>query len=147
MKANPWKLIQQHYRTLRDYRTDEVRLADWALFVGVPVAVFAACLLLDLHLPKGASVGLLTTAGVLTAPFLTVQPGMGLMPMIKAFSIVIVGGLGSVRGSIVAALLLGYAETLIAYKVSTSWTELVSLAAVFTTLVLRPAGLFGIRTR
>jgi len=111
-----------------------------AQYVGIPVdRVYA--------LVMGISAALAATAGVLTAPFLTVQPGMGLMPMIKAFSIVIVGGLGSVRGSIVAALLLGYAETLIAYKVSTSWTELVSLAAVFTTLVLRPAGLFGIRTR
>ena len=111
-----------------------------AQYVGIPVdRVYA--------LVMGISAALAATAGVLTAPFLTVQPGMGLMPMIKAFSIVIVGGLGSVRGSIVAALLLGYAETLIAYKVSTAWTELVSLAAVFMTLVLRPAGLFGIRTR
>jgi hypothetical protein len=73
MKANPWKLIQQHYRTLRDYRTEEVRRRDWALFVGVPVVVFIVCLLLDLHLPKGASIGLLTTAGVLTAFFFGVM--------------------------------------------------------------------------
>jgi hypothetical protein len=73
MKANPWKLIQQHYRTLRDHRTDEVRKRDWALFVGVPVLVFIACLLLDLHLPKGASTALLTTAGVLTAFFFGVM--------------------------------------------------------------------------
>lgn len=73
MKANPWKLIQQHYRTLRNYRTEEVRKRDWALLVGVPVVVFVICFLLDLHLPKGASVGLLTTAGVLTAFFFGVM--------------------------------------------------------------------------
>lgn len=73
MKANPWKLIQQHYRTLRDYRTDEVRKRDWALFVGVPLVVFVVCLCLGLHLPKGASAGLLTTAGVLTAFFFGVM--------------------------------------------------------------------------
>jgi hypothetical protein len=73
MKANPWKLIQQHYRTLRDYRTDELRKRDWALLVGVPVILFFGCVLLDLHLPKGASVGLLTTAGVLTAFFFGVM--------------------------------------------------------------------------
>jgi hypothetical protein len=73
MKANPWKLVQQHYRTLRNYRTEEVRKRDWALFVGVPVVVFVICLLLHLHLPKGASAGLLTTAGVLTAFFFGVM--------------------------------------------------------------------------
>lgn len=73
MKANPWKLIQQHYRTLRDYRTEEVRKRDWALFVGAPVIVLVACIWLRLHLPKGASVGLLTTAGVLTAFFFGVM--------------------------------------------------------------------------
>jgi branched-chain amino acid transport system permease protein len=111
-----------------------------AQYVGIPVdRVYA--------LVMGISAALAATAGVLTAPFLTVQPGMGLMPMIKALSIVIVGGLGSVRGSIAAALLLGYAETIVAYELSTAWTELVSLVAVFMTLVLRPAGLFGIRAR
>lgn len=111
-----------------------------AQYVGIPVERVYT-------LVMGISAGLAATAGVLTAPFLTVQPGMGLMPMIKAFSIVIVGGFGSVRGSIAAALLLGYAETIVAYRISSSWTELVSLVAVFATLVFRPAGLFGIRAR
>jgi branched-chain amino acid transport system permease protein len=70
---------------------------------------------------------------------------MGLLPMVKAFAIVIVGGLGSIPGSILGALLLGYSETIVAYLVSTSWTELVSLVAVLLTLILRPAGLFGKR--
>lgn len=73
MKANPWKLIKDHYRTLRDYRTDEVRKRDWALFIGVPGVVFLLCLVLGLHLPEGASIGLLTTAGVLTAFFFGVM--------------------------------------------------------------------------
>ena len=58
--------------------------------------------------------------------------GMGLLPMVKAFAIVIVGGLGSIPGSILAALLLGYSETIVAYLISSSWTELVSLVAVVT---------------
>lgn len=93
----------------------------------------------------GISAALAALAGVLAAPFLTVQPGMGLLPMVKAFAIVIVGGLGSIPGSILGALLLGYSETIVAYTASTSWTELVSLVAVLLTLVLRPAGLFGKR--
>jgi branched-chain amino acid transport system permease protein len=44
-----------------------------------------------------------------------------------------------------AALMLGYAETLVAYLISTSWTEIVSVLATLLTLVLRPAGIFGKR--
>jgi branched-chain amino acid transport system permease protein len=93
----------------------------------------------------GLSAAIAATAGVLTAPFLTVQPTMDLLPMIKAFAIVIVGGLGSIPGSILAALLLGYSETIVAYTISPAWTEIVSLIAVLLTLILRPAGLLGKR--
>lgn len=93
----------------------------------------------------GLSAAIAATAGVLTAPFLTVQPTMDLLPMVKAFAIVIVGGLGSIPGSILAALLLGYSETIVAYTFSPAWTEIVSLIAVLLTLILRPAGLLGKR--
>lgn len=93
----------------------------------------------------GLSAGLAACAGLLVAPFLTVQPGMGLLPMVKSFAIVLLGGLGSIPGSILAALLIGYSETFVAYKISSSWTELVSLVAVLGTLLLRPAGLLGKR--
>lgn len=89
------------------------------------------------------SAALAATAGVLVAPFLTVQPAMGLVPMTKAFSIVILGGLGSIRGSLVAAAVLGFSETMVGYWVSSSFTELVSLVAILLALILRPAGLFG----
>jgi branched-chain amino acid transport system permease protein len=87
----------------------------------------------------------LVLAGVLAGPFLSVQPSMHLLPIVKAFAIVIVGGLGSIPGSILAALMLGYAETLVAYLVSTSWTEIVSVLATLLMLVFRPAGFFGKR--
>lgn len=93
----------------------------------------------------GLSAAIAALAGVLTAPFLTVQPTMDLLPMVKAFAIVIVGGLGSIPGSILAALLLGYSETVVAYGVSPAWTEIVSLIAVLLTLIVRPAGLLGKR--
>ena len=52
---------------------------------------------------------------MLAGPFLTVQPTMWLLPIVKAFAIVVVGGLGSIPGSILAALMLGYAETIVGY--------------------------------
>jgi branched-chain amino acid transport system permease protein len=91
------------------------------------------------------SAGTAALAGILVSPFLTVQPSMGLLPMVKAFAIVIVGGLGSIPGSIIAALILGYSETAVAYLASTAWTELVSLVAVVATLMIRPSGIFGRR--
>jgi branched-chain amino acid transport system permease protein len=96
-------------------------------------------------LVMGLSAAIAAAAGILVAPFQTVIPGMGLLPLVKAFAIVVVGGLGSIPGSIVGALLLGYSETIIAFEVSIEWSQIVSVAAVFTTLVLRPSGFFGKR--
>ncbi len=111
---------------------------EGALYVGIPADRIYAVVM-------AISAAIAAAAGVLTAPFLTVQPTMDLLPMIKAFSIVIVGGLGSIPGSILAALLLGYSETIVAYAISPAWTEIVSLVAVLLTLILRPAGLLGKR--
>jgi branched-chain amino acid transport system permease protein len=93
----------------------------------------------------GLSAGIAAAAGVLVAPFQTVIPGMGLLPLVKAFAIVVVGGLGSIPGSIVGALLLGYSETIVAFNISIEWAQIVSVAAVLLTLILRPAGFFGKR--
>jgi branched-chain amino acid transport system permease protein len=111
---------------------------EGALYMGIPANRIYS-------LVMGLSAGIAALAGVLTAPFLTVQPTMDLLPMVKAFAIVIVGGLGSIPGSILAALLLGYSETIVSYGISPAWTEIVSLIAVLLTLILRPAGLLGKR--
>ena len=91
------------------------------------------------------SAALAAEAGVLAGPFLTVQPTMWLLPIVKAFAIVVVGGLGSIPGSILAAMMLGYAETIVGYLISTSWTEIVSVLATLLMLVVRPSGIFGKR--
>ena len=93
------------------------------------------------------SAGLAALAGVLAAPFLSVQPSMHLLPLVKAFAIVIVGGMGSLGGAILAAFLIAYVETAVAFFVSSSLSELVALVAVFAVLVLRPQGLFGVKVR
>ena len=93
----------------------------------------------------GISAALAAAAGVLAGPFLSVLPTMWLLPIVKAFAIVVVGGLGSIPGSILAALMLGYAETFVGYMISTSWTEIVSVLATLLMLVFRPAGIFGRR--
>jgi branched-chain amino acid transport system permease protein len=93
----------------------------------------------------GLSAAIAAAAGVLVAPFQSVIPSMGLLPLVKAFAIVIVGGLGSVSGSILGALLLGFSETIVSFEISIEWSQLVSVAAVLITLIVRPAGFFGKR--
>ena len=79
--------------------------AEGAQYMGINInRVFASVM--------GLSAALAAAAGVLAAPFSKVEPGMGLLPMTKAFSIVILGGLGSIRGSLLAAIVLGFSETL-----------------------------------
>jgi branched-chain amino acid transport system permease protein len=112
--------------------------AEAAQYMGVPSDRIYS-------LVMGISAGIAAAAGVLVAPFQTVIPGMGLLPLVKAFAIVIVGGLGSIPGSILGALLLGYTETLVAFEVSIEWSQIVSVLAVLITLVIRPAGFFGKR--
>ncbi len=112
--------------------------AEAAQYMGVPSDRIYSIVM-------GLSAGIAAAAGVLVAPFQSVIPSMGLLPLIKAFAIVVVGGLGSIPGSIVGALLLGYTETIVAFKISIEWSQIVSVAAVLLTLILRPAGFFGKR--
>ena len=113
--------------------------ADAAKYMGIPSdRIFS--------LVMAMSAALAAMAGILAGPFLSVQPSMHLLPIVKAFAIVVVGGLGSIPGSILAAFMLGYAETIVAYEISTSWTEIVSVLATLLMLVFRPAGIFGKRT-
>lgn len=97
-------------------------------------------------LVNGLAAALAAMAGILVAPFLSSSPTMWVMPLIKAFTIVILGGLGSVGGSILAALILGYGETAVAFALSPRLSELVTLVTLFLVIVLRPSGLMGSKT-
>jgi branched-chain amino acid transport system permease protein len=82
------------------------------------------------------------TAGVLAAPFLSVNPTMGNGILIIAFIVVVVGGLGSYFGSVVAALLIAFLETLSIVFVPELSSYLIYLA-MLGILLFRPQGLFG----
>ena len=113
--------------------------AEAAKYMGIPSdRIFS--------LVMAISASLAALAGILAGPFLSVQPSMHLLPIVKAFAIVVVGGLGSIPGSILAAFMLGSAETLVGYQFSTSWTEIVSVLATLLMLIFRPAGIFGKRS-
>jgi branched-chain amino acid transport system permease protein len=90
----------------------------------------------------GALAGL---AGVLVAMILGVSPSSGLDLTATAFSIVVLGGLGSVGGTLIAANLIGFIETATAYTLGPSLRSLPALIILVIVLYFRPQGLFGRR--
>lgn len=94
----------------------------------------------------GAGAGLAGIGGVIAAPILSVYSHMGMTVVVSTLVVVVVGGLGNVRGSLVRALIVGLADTLAqAYY---SEAELfVSYALLFLVMVFRPQGLFGVTGR
>ncbi len=88
-------------------------------------------------------VGLAAAAGTLLAPIFTVHPYIGNLANLKAFAIVIIGGLGSFSGAVTAGLLLGVFESLGAGYVSSGYQDAVGFILLILILILRPKGLFG----
>jgi len=87
--------------------------------------------------------GLASVAGSLVAPIYLVEPTMGATPVFKAFVIVILGGMGSVAGSIVGGLLLGVVENLSAAYISLALKDTFAFILLVLILWVRPAGIFG----
>ncbi len=75
--------------------------------------------------------------------FNAIQPFMGESMMLRGFVVVIVGGLGDIRGAVIAGLLLGIVEVLTAGYVASGLKEAVAFAILVAVLWTRPAGLFG----
>jgi branched-chain amino acid transport system permease protein len=86
-------------------------------------------------------------AGGLLAPLINPTPDVGAFPAIKAYVIVVIGGMGSIWGSMAAALLLGVAESFFAVYVSYAYRDALGLLILIVMLLLRPQGLFGEKGR
>lgn len=104
-----------------------------AFGVNVPLLVVAT---------YGGGVALAALAGVLSAPVILVTSEMGSSLVIVVFAVVVIGGMGSILGSIVSGLALGVVEgfTKVIYPEASNIVVFVIMALV---LILRPAGLFG----
>ena len=94
----------------------------------------------------GISVILAGVAGAVTAPSIMINPLMWTNPLVIVLSAVVLGGLGSIKGSAIAAFILGYAETLVVFLVpdGSFLRGAVSLTAMVLVLLIRPEGLFGV---
>ncbi|HEY0525448.1 MAG TPA: branched-chain amino acid ABC transporter permease [Stellaceae bacterium] len=84
-------------------------------------------------------------AGVLLASFLGVSSNNAGQLTASAFSIVVLGGLGSVSGSLVAAYVVGYLETITAYMIAPTLRPIPALLLLVLVVYIRPQGLFGRR--
>ncbi len=92
----------------------------------------------------GLSVVLTGLAGFLLAPIYLISPLGGWVLFLKAFVIVVFGGLGSTRGAVIAAFTLGLIEAFVVHHVGASWTLPIWLVTLLVVLMIRPQGLMGV---
>jgi branched-chain amino acid transport system permease protein len=95
----------------------------------------------------GISVALAAFAGAMIVPLTIVNPHMWMHPLIMMMAVVVLGGMGSLKGSFVGAYVLGFAEALVVF-IAPKGAFLkgsVALSIMILVLLIRPEGLFGVR--
>jgi branched-chain amino acid transport system permease protein len=114
--------------------------SETAQAFGIPVAkVYAAVFALGAMLAA--------VAGVLIVPIKPAYYLMGLDPLLLSFIVVIIGGLGSLRGAIVAAFMIGISDGMMSVFFSPNLSKILATLLVALVLVFRPEGLFGGKAR
>lgn len=91
----------------------------------------------------GISSALAAAGGALLAPIFYVYPTMGSMPLIKAFVVVVLGGMGSVQGAVVAGFIVGVVESLGGAYISSDYKNAFPFIIFVVVLLTMPRGLFG----
>jgi branched-chain amino acid transport system permease protein len=114
--------VSQDALALRLMGADPVRIKTIAFGLGIATTSLAGALL------------------ILIAP---VEPSIGREYIGRIFAIAVLGGIGSINGTLVAAMILGIAESLTSTFSGPSWSPAVSFGILLMVLAIRPAGLFG----
>ncbi|MCJ7685522.1 MAG: branched-chain amino acid ABC transporter permease [Desulfobacteraceae bacterium] len=111
---------------------------EGAIFMGIsPTRVYLQVMFI--------SACLAAVAGALIVPTLGARPNMWEHPLVRVFICVVLGGLGSFEGTILAAVIIGYTEVIVAFSLSSYLGELVAVAIILLVLCVRPTGLMGKR--
>jgi branched-chain amino acid transport system permease protein len=90
--------------------------------------------------------GLAGMGGVLYGTLFAINPTMGIMPTLKAFIVIILGGMGNIRGAIFSGFILGVAEALGGSYISMDYKNSIGFIIVILVLLISPNGLFGRRS-
>ena len=85
-----------------------------------------------------------SVGGAFLGGLVGVTPVSGTEMLLKVFAILVVGGMGSIGGAAVAAIVLGLSESFVAFYAS-AYTTLLFFGLLFAMLLIRPNGLFGVR--
>lgn len=109
---------------------------DAARLMGIPVGRVY-------NLTMAVSSALAAVAGVLLASVFFVSPVAGDLPLLKALIVAIFGGLGSIRGTILAAYVIGLLESLISLYFGVKWSLPTLFFVIMLVMLVRPTGLFG----
>ena len=135
-------LIALHLLLTRTYVGKAIRAvaqnADSCTLVGIPVERIYA-------LTFGLGTALAAVAGLLGASLFPFNPTFGASELLKSFVVVVLGGLGSVAGTAVAALILALVEVFAILVIPAYLTAAVGFVLLVLVLVVRPGGLFGQR--
>lgn len=91
----------------------------------------------------GIAIATASVAGALLIIIGPVEPSVGRLYIGRVFAIVILGGMGSISGTLIAALLIGVVESLVATFYGPSWAPAVGFGILLVTLAVRPQGIFG----
>ncbi|NUB13766.1 branched-chain amino acid ABC transporter permease [Azospirillum brasilense] len=91
--------------------------------------------------------GLAATAGALLGPIFVVTPTMGDLVALKAFAIVILGGLGNIPGATIGGFVLALAEEFGAGYLSSGYRDAMGFILIIAVLIVRPQGLFAMKER
>lgn len=137
-----------------------VLLGMWALLsktrLGIAIRATAQdpeiASLMGINVPRillttmGIAAALAAVAGIVVAPTLVLEPHMWTPPLVMVMAIVILGGLGSVKGSFIGAFIIGFVEVLVVFLVPSGafLKGAVALLVMVIILLVRPEGLFGV---
>ncbi len=91
----------------------------------------------------GLGSALAAVAGCLMGTLLSIVPTMGFIATVKAFMIVILGGLGSVPGALIGGLIIGFIDSFVTTLISADVAYIIGFVTIFVILVFKPSGLFG----
>jgi branched-chain amino acid transport system permease protein len=149
--------------TYPDYRlfllgvSSALLLAIWLFFTRTRAGILVRAAVQDAEMLDGLGVNvrrlftwtfagaaaLASLAGLLLAPVYTVYPQMGVEMILLAFIVVILGGMGSMGGSVVAAFIIGMAQSLFTLWMNPQRVAIAIFGIMIVVLIARPRGLFG----